>query len=324
MASPDRLDMGAQLVRPASGLLLIAALLIVATCLAGSILIRVPIKLQAQGMLMTAAGVKDAVADGSGRLRNIRAQAGQHVSAGQVIADIEQIDLQQEVSLAQAELDDVNESAARTEAPKAAPGLVPASRWRQAAAQRKLSMLTERLQSQSVLRSPDSGTVTEFKLNEGEIIERGGALFSLLPDAPAGAAPLIATVYVNAAEGKNIEPGMHAELVPGNLKREEYGFILGRVLSVAVMPATPEGMQRTLKNQKTVQAMSANGAVLEVVVALETAPANATGLRWSSSSGPRTRLSPGSLCSVAVVIREETVFRLLVPAARRLLPDFPS
>lgn len=416
MASPDRLDMGARLVSPASKLLLAAALLIVATCLTGSILIRVPIKVQAQGLLMTAQGVKDAVATSAGRVRNIRVRAGEHVRAGQTIADIEQPDLQQDIAQAQAELGDAGEQleriqrfqtrsqaesddmrrALRTELD----GKLAATRqrqvWlrqqadatdklvalgiaakpqsiaahaaldgadeelargrnalrqleldthkekighdreglelalRQASARRKLAMLNERLQRLDVLTSPYSGTVAEFKLNEGEMIERGGALFSLLPDAlasagpPAGSAPLIATVYVSAAEGKNIQPGMRAELVPATVKREEYGFVFGRVLSVAAMPATQEGMQRTLKNQKLVQTLSSAGAPFEVVVALDADPATASGLRWSSSRGPATMLSPGSLCSAAVVTREETVFRLLVPAARRLLSGFSS
>jgi HlyD family secretion protein len=320
--------MGARLVAPASRLLLIAALLIVATCLVGSMLIRVPIKVQAQGLLMTTQGVRDAVAVSAGRVRDIRVRSGEHVIAGQVVADIEQLDLQQDIAQAQSELDDAGEQLERVRHFQARHNDQRETlnlELRQSSAQRKLAMLQQRLRRLGVLASPYSGTVAEFKLNEGEMIERGGALFSLLPDAPGGAATsLIATIYVDAAEGKNIRPGMRVELVPAGVKREEYGFIFGKVLSVAAMPATQEGMQRTLKNQKLVQTLSAAGAPLEVVVALEADAANASGLRWSSSRGPAAMLSPGSLCSAAVVTREETVFRLLVPAARRLLPGYSS
>lgn len=253
--------MGARLVTPASGLLLSAALLIVAACLAGSILIRVPVKVQTEGMLITAQGIKEAAADRAGVVHNIRVRAGEHVSAGQVIADI---------------------------------GDAP-------------------------LLTPYAGTVAELRLNDGDTIERGGAVLALLPDAP-----LIATVYASTAEGKNIHPGMRVELAPSNFKREEYGFVAGRVLSVAPMPATQESMQRTLGNRQLVQALSAGGPPFEVVVALETDPSTASGVRWSSSRGPAAKLSAGTLCTAAVVIREETVLRLLVPAARRLLPVDPS
>ncbi|MBV7539432.1 NHLP bacteriocin system secretion protein [Duganella sp. sic0402] len=261
MASPDRLDMGARLVTPASGLLLSAALLIVAACLAGSILIRVPVKAQAQGMLTTMQGVKQALADRAGPVRNIRVRAGEHVRAGQVIADI---------------------------------GDAP-------------------------LLTAYTGTVAELTLNDGDIVEAGGAVLALLPDAP-----LIATVYASTADGKNIHPGMRVELAPSNFKREEYGFVSGRVVSVAPMPATPESMQRALGNRQLVQALSAGGAPFEVVVALETDPATASGVRWSSSRGPATRLSAGTLCAASIIIREETVLRLLMPAARRLLPGDAS
>jgi len=44
---------------------------------------------------------------------------------------------------------------------------------------------------------------------------------------------------------------------------------MGRVRSIAEVPATPEGMMRTLKNKQLVQTLSNNAAPIEVVVELE-------------------------------------------------------
>ena len=106
VSSPDRLDLGARLVSPASWLLLAVAVLLIVTTTIGSAVIKVPIKVAAQGLLMTPLGVKDVVSATSGRVRSIRVKAGDRIKVGQPIADVEQPDLQEEIGVANAELRD--------------------------------------------------------------------------------------------------------------------------------------------------------------------------------------------------------------------------
>ncbi len=428
VSSPDRLDLGARLVSPASWLLLTVAVLLIVTTTIGSAVIKVPIKVNAQGLLMSPLGVKDVVSGTGGRVRTIRVHAGDRIKVGQAIADVEQPDLQQEIAVATGELHDSadqlkrirdfqnrtisEQDSMRAEQRKdlqqklvfteqrrvwlkqqvevmetlvklgiaAKPQLMQANLdvagadeeigrsrnalkqldldakrqktdyerealeldLRMASAKRKLEMLNERLGRMDVLESPYAGMVVELKLNEGEMIERGATLLSLLPDtvgpsaAPPtpqaaqarppqnGHLPLIATLYVSSADGKRIHKDMLAEVVPATVKREEYGFISGRVISVAEMPATQEGMQSRLKNQKLVQSLSQAGAPFEIIVALDADPSTPTGFHWSSSHGPEENLSAGGLCSAEVVTKEETVFKLLVPSLRRFFTKFSS
>ena len=431
VSSPDRLDLGARLVSPASWLLLTVAVLLILTTAIGSAVIKVPIKVAAQGLLMSPLGVKDVVSGTGGRVRSIRVRAGDRIRVGQAIADVEQPDLQQEITVANGELRDsvdqlqrvrdfqsrtmAEQNSMRSELQKdlqqklafteqrrvwlkqqvevmetlvklgiaAKPQLMQANLdlagaeeeigrsrnalkqldldakkqktdyerealeldLKMASAKRKSDMLKERLGRMDVLESPYSGTVVELKLNEGEMIERGATLLSLLPEtqdngepqsrpstAKDGTAPpnqrlhvpLIATLYVSSADGKRIHKDMVAEVVPATVKREEYGFISGRVLSVAEMPATQEGMQSRLKNQKLVQSLSQAGAPFELIVALDVDPTTPSGFRWSSSRGPEENLSAGGLCAADVVTKEETVFKLLVPSLRRFFTRFVS
>jgi HlyD family secretion protein len=111
---------------------------------------------------------------------------------------------------------------------------------------------------------------------------------------------------------------MSVEIIPSTAKREEYGFIRGRVISVAEVPATQEGMQRVLKNRQLVQSLSTAGAVFEIRAELETDPRTPTGFRWSSSLGPEQVLSGGSPCRAEIVTRSETLLQLVIPVMRRL------
>src|SRR5437879_4943279 len=62
MTSPERLDMAAAIVRPTGWLLLATAAVAAVTALVATIVIHVPIKVQSDGILLTPAGVKEAVA----------------------------------------------------------------------------------------------------------------------------------------------------------------------------------------------------------------------------------------------------------------------
>lgn len=205
--------------------------------------------------------------------------------------------------------------------------------------ERQVAGLGEELRRSSEVASPYSGRVIELMVNRGEIVDRNGALFSLLPTATTAAAAttpgggaslrpaeapapsqgeLVAVLYVPPAEGKKIRQGMEVQVAPTSIKREEYGFMLGSVEAVAEVPSTTEGMMRILKNQQLVQQLSRDHAPFEVLVRLQTDPSTTTGYRWSSSSGPEVEINVGTLCGGDVITERERPILLLLPALGRL------
>jgi HlyD family secretion protein len=203
-------------------------------------------------------------------------------------------------------------------------------RLKVAVAERHIEQLREKLGRNGTVTSPYAGVVVEMKVNPGEMIERGAPLLALLPETAnavshagqghAPILPLVATLYVPQADGKRIRPGMEVQIVPSTVKREEFGFIVGRVTSVAAVPATQEGMQRALKNRQIVSSLSSGGAPFEIRAELLTSASTPTGYQWSSSRGPESVLTGGSPCKAEVVIRTEPLLQLAIPALRRLFP----
>ena len=192
-------------------------------------------------------------------------------------------------------------------------------------ASRAVEALQQRRQRMTFVESPYDGVVVEQKLNLGEIVDAGKPILSVLPGASeqegARAAPLTAKLYVPSAEGKKVQPGMQVYIVPSTVKREEFGFIYGRIKSVASVPSTPEGMMRSLRNRQLVDQMSSGGAPFEVEASLEVDAATPSGFRWSSSQGPDQIISAGSLANAQVIVREQRMIALVMPALRRLLGD---
>jgi len=198
---------------------------------------------------------------------------------------------------------------------------------RRNAAQRKVAELQARLARQVAITSPYAGEVAELKVNRGELVEAGESLFSV-QRGDGAAATLMAVVYVAPEEGKRLVPGMAVQVSPSTVKREEYGFILGRVSRVASVPATSEGMMRVLKNRVLADKLAGTGAPFEVWIELERDPGAVSGLRWSSFNplllknralaGPAQAISSNTLCQVQVTVREQRLITFLVPGLEPL------
>ena len=70
-----------------------------------------------------------------------------------------------------------------------------------------------------MIRASSAGQVTEVKLGAGDIIAAGTALATIAPETGGADEALVALIYVPAAEGKRIAPGMAAEVVPTTVER---------------------------------------------------------------------------------------------------------
>lgn len=408
MTSPERLDMAAAVVRPSAWLLLVVCVLALVAAAFVGIFLKVPIKVSGNGILLNIAGVKEVAASAAGQLKSIKVRVGDHVKAGDVIAQVEQPDLRQEIAAAAAELAEAKDQSekvaafqsrvrstqdnlrteqgqnlaksvefadqrvaalterlhsfeelaergvitkqrlldARNELSQAAEGLgrdrsalkqleVEAENQRNerereqlsislkiSTAERKLAQLNERMGRIDIVTSPYSGTVAEIKLNESELVERGVALATIVPDVTAAdvgenKAPLVATLYVPPANGKKVRPGMMVEVLPSTIKREEHGYLIAKITAVSEVPATQEGMLRVLKNRQLAQSLSEGGAPFEVRAELVPNAKTPSGLQWSSSRGPETTISNGTLCRAEIVTRTEPVLQVVLPYTRQ-------
>ena len=179
---------------------------------------------------------------------------------------------------------------------------------------RAMEQLSSRLAEQEVIRAQAGGRVVEVKVNGGDVVGAGSAIATLAPVDNAGR--LVALLYVPAGQGKRIRPGMPAEIGPSTVERAEYGYIRGRVVGVAPLPATAAGMRRVLRNDQLVEQLLTGGAPIEVRVALERDPRNRSGFAWSASKGPASGVTVGTLVEGRVVVDHVPVIGWLIPGAR--------
>jgi HlyD family secretion protein len=165
------------------------------------------------------------------------------------------------------------------------------------------------------IKSPASGRVIEVKKNAGDRVTAGEVIAVVEPDS-ATTEPVL---YVTSTTGKQIRPGMEAQVAPSTVKREEYGFIRAKVTYVGEYPVTPQAVQTVVANQALAQELIGATTKIEVRASLTRDAHTPSGYAWSSSAGPAFRIQSGTRISVAVVVDRRAPITLVLPAIRNTL-----
>jgi multidrug efflux pump subunit AcrA (membrane-fusion protein) len=167
------------------------------------------------------------------------------------------------------------------------------------------------------VKSTQAGTVVELNVDPGSIIDPTTSIATIENTN----VPMEAVLYLPAPLGKQVGVGMAAEISPATVSKQNDGYLLGTVTSVAPFPSTPESMSRLLSNSSLVQTLyrAAGGLPLEVHVALTVDPTTPSGFRWSSGKGPNFSITTGTLTADHIVISERHPIDIVLPRLRNLL-----
>lgn len=168
-----------------------------------------------------------------------------------------------------------------------------------------------------------AGTVAELTVDVDEPVAAGQVIARLLADN-ADESTLTAIAYLPAAEGKKVKKDMPALVTPSTVKVELEGYVRGRVIRVAELPATREGLLRRLKNAALVEEILKAGTPFEVEVELQRDTSTPSGYAWTSGKGPDIRIEPGTLARSEVVVGRVHIISLVFPAMDHVLGWFKA
>lgn len=185
----------------------------------------------------------------------------------------------------------------------------------------QIQKLKTDLEFGSNIVASEDGRVLEVKIGRNQLIQPGMELISVEREGEA-IRDLEVVFYVPAEEGKKITPGMEAHIAPTIVKKEEYGFMLGRVISVSEFPATTQGMMTTLGSQELVSSLARNSAPIEVRIELITDNTTQSGYKWSSPKGPPITINSGTLCEGTVTISSQPPIRMVIPKVRKFVMGY--
>lgn len=179
----------------------------------------------------------------------------------------------------------------------------------------KLDLLSKDLEYKEIVKSDYSGRVLEAKVSEGAEVNQGSKIIIL--DLLGG--ELKAVIYVPIGQGgKKVKPGMQIQISPRDIKREQYGSMLGEVHDVSPYPASQEAMMNVLKNEGLVREFCQFGPPIVIHANLIADPSTPTGFKWTSREGPHFKMSLGRVVLGEVVVGKQRPISLVIPYIKKV------
>lgn len=164
------------------------------------------------------------------------------------------------------------------------------------------------------VEAPFAGIVSHVDASIGQVVQVGSALISLTHSRTN----LKSVLFLPVNVGKRVRPGMVARISPSTADESEYGYVYGRVTTVANYPSDQEDMLAVLGNDDLVKYFLGGNSVyqsapIKVVVDLERDLSTPSGYRWSSAKGPNFGLGAGTVCQSNVVVDANRPIDLVIP-----------
>lgn len=179
-------------------------------------------------------------------------------------------------------------------------------------AKRELALLEGERGRSTAVRSAFSGRVVEVKAGRGTLV--GIETPVVLLERSGSEAGIEVVMYVASKDGKKINPGASAELLPATAQRDEHGQVLGKVSYVSDYPATPQALLATLGSEELVKELTTVAAPFEVRIRLDKKDGK---LVWTRTGDDAPDIRAGTLCSGKVTVRNERPIGFVIPALRK-------
>ncbi len=173
--------------------------------------------------------------------------------------------------------------------------------------------------SHSFLTSTVNGLVISTK-TDNEPFEAFDPIVSVIDgnvsERQSQHAQLIA--YADNEAQRNLRIGMEAQVWPADEKRDEIGYVRGRIRQVVRYPANADEVRQTLKSDVLARHFLGDGddVVYEVRIDLLASPSDSMSYDWSFGQPANVSMGIGTYCSVLTETRRYSMFQYLFEAAR--------
>ena len=172
--------------------------------------------------------------------------------------------------------------------------------------------------SHSFLTSTVSGLVISTKM-DNEPFEAFDPIVSVVDGNAADGAsqPTQLIAYADNEAQRDLRIGMEAQVWPADEKRDEIGYVRGRIIQVVRYPAAADKVRQILKSDVlTKQLLEQSDVVYEVRINLLRLPEDSTRYDWSFGEPTDVRMDIGTYCSVLTETRRLSMFQYMFEVGR--------
>lgn len=170
--------------------------------------------------------------------------------------------------------------------------------------------------SYSILTSTVEGTVINTKV-DNEPFEAFEPIISVISGNEAQTQRTMLIAYIDNAGQRDLREGMNAQVWPEDEKRDEIGYVRGRVLRIDHYPVSANEVRQTLKNEEMASRLLESGHMMyQVNIELLRSEQNHNLYDWSFGQPDDVNMNVGTYCSVLSETRRRSMFQYLFEGAR--------
>ncbi|MBZ4218639.1 MAG: NHLP bacteriocin system secretion protein [Chlorobium sp.] len=354
LSSPDDLDRLMPVTDARGWIALLAGGILLLSVVVWGFMGKIPVTVPGEGITMVTGSIDAIYLRTNGVLKQFTVKGGDVVQKGQVIGVVEQPELREAVETARSETEFLSQHQKERQAflqktiaslservdrlnALFKEGLVEkalvtsgsqdlmtaknelyALEEKSAATDRHFDATQYNYKWQTVLVAPYMGKVTEVQYNNGDFVSAGRYLLLLEETDEKGNSPsgLLLYMYVSAGNAKQAKKGMTVFVSPSTVAPEEYGHIIGDVISVSDYPETTASIENDI-NESLAQKFTAGGPVYKVVVKLRRDASTYSGYRWTSGKGPHVKVTSGTICTGRINIEDHRPIDLVIPVFKK-------
>ena len=170
--------------------------------------------------------------------------------------------------------------------------------------------------SYSILTSSVEGTVISAKV-DNEPFEAFEPIVSVIDSLGNRSRESMVIAYVNNAGQRDLKEGMDAQVWPEDEKRDEIGYVRGKIVRIDRYPVAANVVRQTLKSEEMAGRLLASGEMMyQVNIVLRRSGEDPSRYDWSFGEPEDVSMNVGTYCSVLSETRRRSMFRYLFESAR--------
>ena len=170
--------------------------------------------------------------------------------------------------------------------------------------------------SYSILTSTVDGTVISTKV-DNEPFEAFEPIVSVVDGSGLETPRSMLIAYIDNAGQRDLRVGMGAQVWPEDEKRDEIGYVKGRVTRIDRYPVSAEEVRQTVKSDDLANRLLESSSMMyRVNIDLLTSPDDPSKYDWSFGEPDDVSMGVGTYCSVLTETRRRSMFQYLFESAR--------
>ncbi|MEF9931133.1 MAG: hypothetical protein RR770_02360 [Bacteroidales bacterium] len=160
-----------------------------------------------------------------------------------------------------------------------------------------------------IVRAQVPGVVLSFKAENEHFSALEPTVYLLFQEQAMINRELIA--YVPFIELRKLKVGQQVQVTPSDLKREEYGYMIGHIASIANYPTTKEEAISQFKVQQFASEIFPTSTAYEVKITLDNDELHPNKIHWSRNKSKDIAISVGTFCNLQIITDRKPIYELV-------------